>query len=475
MTVARQKIEFGDFQTPIELAEIIVNKLIELNVKPDLIIEPTCGVGNFLLAASKGFLSAKKIVGIELNSIYLEQIKNNASINRDSRIIVKQGNFFDFSLSSLISNFNETPLILGNFPWVTNSKQGLLAGSNLPLKSNFQNHKGLNALTGKSNFDISEWMLIKTIEQLQNNSSYLAMICKTSVARKILNHINKQKLNLSYCATYGINAKQYFNANVESCLLFCKFELNKKQYFCDVFSSLNDSKYQRIGYYNKTLVRDFELFNKVSYLFTKENSIKWRSGIKHDCSKVMELSKIDNILVNGFGETVEIENNFVYPLLKGSDIANNRINQTRKYVIVTQRTVGEATDKIKKTAPKTWKYLVKYREYLDKRKSKVYQNKPQFSIFGVGNYSFNKYKIAVCGLYKNIDFKLIEEIEDKPVFFDDTVYFLSFNNRKEAINYLEILNSKKVHYFYDSLIFWDEKRPIKASILNKLDINKVKF
>ena len=46
-------------------------------------------------------------------------------------------------------------LVLGNPPWVTNAELGLLKNSNLPIKSNFQGHKGLEALTGKANFDIS--------------------------------------------------------------------------------------------------------------------------------------------------------------------------------------------------------------------------------------------------------------------------------------------------------------------------------
>ncbi|MCZ8250782.1 MAG: SAM-dependent methyltransferase, partial [Microcystis sp. LE19-195.1E] len=73
-------------------------------------------------------------------------------------------------------------------PWITNSKQGLINGKNLPQKSNFQGYQGLDAITGKSNFDISEWMLIKLIECLNHRSAYLAIICKTAVSRKILNY-----------------------------------------------------------------------------------------------------------------------------------------------------------------------------------------------------------------------------------------------------------------------------------------------
>ena len=40
------KIEFGDFQTPI-LAEKMVSILLELNVNPQIIIEPTCGTEKY--------------------------------------------------------------------------------------------------------------------------------------------------------------------------------------------------------------------------------------------------------------------------------------------------------------------------------------------------------------------------------------------------------------------------------------------
>ncbi|MGK7940256.1 MAG: SAM-dependent methyltransferase, partial [Crocosphaera sp.] len=45
---SKNKIEYGDFQTPLDLTDKICNKLVQLNVFPDIIVEPTCGVGNFL-------------------------------------------------------------------------------------------------------------------------------------------------------------------------------------------------------------------------------------------------------------------------------------------------------------------------------------------------------------------------------------------------------------------------------------------
>jgi hypothetical protein len=465
----KHKIEYGDFQTPIELADRICHKLIELDVNPDLIIEPTCGIGNFIEASSKTLLCTKKIIGIDINPSYLQQVKNNKQIQL-SKVTLYESDFFTLDWSFLSHCFDKNILVIGNFPWVTNSQQGKINAINLPIKNNFQNHHGLDAITGKSNFDISEWMLIKTVDWLHNYDSYLAMLCKTSVARKLLNYIYNRQLNLSYCATYRIDAKKYFAANVEACLLFCKFNANSQQYFCDVFPDLNDPQYQRIGYYKKTLVRDLKYFQKVSSLFEQKSSTQWRSGVKHDCSKVMELTKHDQILVNGFGEAVNIENTFLFPLLKGSDIANGRTSSTEKYVLVTQKKPDDSTEYIKSIAPKTWQYLERYSQYLDRRKSKIYQNKPRFSVFGVGKYTFQPWKIAICGLYKKLDFQLIAEIDNKPTIFDDTVYFLGFDLEEDARKTYHLITTQTAINFYSSLIFWDEKRPIKTKILNSLNL-----
>lgn len=86
---------------------------------------------------------------------------------------------------------------------------------------------------------------------------------------------------------------------------------------------------------------------------------------------------------------------------------------------------------------------------------------------------FAPWKIAISGLYKKLEFRLIGKINNQPVVFDDTVYFLSFNEFKAADETFQLLNSPAAHKFYTSLIFWDEKRPIKSSILNCLNLTKL--
>ena len=56
----------------------------------------------------------------------------------------------------------------------------------------------------------------------------------------------------------------------------------------------------------------------------------------------MEFTVSGESMTNGFGETVDIESDYVYPLLKSSDIGNGRI-AIRKAVLIPQKHTGEDT------------------------------------------------------------------------------------------------------------------------------------
>ena len=50
--------QFGDFQTPVDLACEVTRFLRTSGISPSAVIEPTCGVGNFLVASMRTFGSA---------------------------------------------------------------------------------------------------------------------------------------------------------------------------------------------------------------------------------------------------------------------------------------------------------------------------------------------------------------------------------------------------------------------------------
>ena len=57
--------------------------------------------------------------------------------------------------------------------------------------------------------------------------------------------------------------------------------------------------------------------------------------------------------------------------------------------------------------------------------------------------------------------------------FDDTVNFLSFETEEEARFIFMLLTSTPSLEFLDSMIFWDEKRPITIDILRRLSFKAV--
>ena len=195
--------------------------------------------------------------------------------------------------------------------------------------------------------------------------------------------------------------------------------------------------------------------------------------MKHDCASVMEFFPSQgSTLRNKLGETVELEPDYLFPLLKCSDLANNRTTPKR-YVLVTQTRVGENTTVIAGKTPRTWSYLDSHRGAFEARKSSIYSHRVPFAIFGIGEYSFAPWKVAVSGLHSIPRFALVSPFEGKPVFFDDTCYYLSFQEEKEARVVACILNSAPCQRFLASLVFPDSKRPITVELLQRLNIHAI--
>lgn len=472
-TPEQAKIEFGDFQTPGWFCEEICNVLVKKDIEPSSILEPTCGQGNFLLAALDYFPSTRSAIGIDINSKHIEFLQQRIASRPDKeKVEIFQRDFFSTDWQQILNNLPAPILILGNPPWVTNAQLSTIASNNTPKKNNFQNHAGIDAITGASNFDISEWMILKMLEWTDFKSSHIAVLCKTSVARRVLLHTWRTSSHVGKAQIIFIDSKKIFDAAVDACLLiYDASESSSKS--CEIFRSLSsNSPSQRIGYRNRQIIANLEYFELWKHLQNKSkvSDFRWRSGIKHDCAKVMELEKRGEEFTNKLGESYNLEHEYIYPMLKSSDLANNGSKTNSRWMLVTQQSVGESTSAIKAVAPKTWRYLSKHSNYFAKRKSSIYKARPPFSIFGVGGYSFALWKVAISGLYKSMNFVVVGPHEEKPTVLDDTCYFLSCKNEKEAKLIADLLNSKIAQQFFQSFIFWDAKRPVTAKILNKLNI-----
>lgn len=467
---ARAKIEFGDFQTPPELAADVCKLLAAKRFTPKSIVEPTCGTGKLFLAALDAFPGFDRAVGIDVNPEYLRQLKGSLSAAQVRRATVELGNFFEEDWPARIASLLDPILVLGNPPWVTSSDLGYLKSHNIPVKENFHGRAGLDAITGKSNFDISEWMLLKLLAALDGRDAILAMLCKTAVARKVLSFSWNAGYRIRSAATYKIDTARHFDAAVDACLLVCELGTGQPTLWCRTFESISVKRPSgTLGYRDGLLLADIELYEKHKGL-AGESPYKWRSGVKHDCAAVMELRDRDGVYENGAGRTVELEPDFLYPMLKSSEVARAGLIPPSRSMIVTQRFVGDETARIKDAAPRTWRYLADHRDSFERRASSIYKGRPAFSIFGIGDYTFAPWKVAISGLYKKLEFRVIGPHDGKPVVLDDTCYFVACDSEREARFVFSLLSSDTAKEFYSAFVFWDAKRPITTELLRRLDL-----
>jgi len=472
---SRESREFGDFQTPAELAAIAVRLLRSTGIMPSSIIEPTCGTGAFVLASAADFPETERILCVEINDDHLSILRNSLNDARiKAQVDIFNTDFFSSSWVNAAATLSEPILFVGNPPWVTNSELSVLGSSNLPGKSNFSGHKGIEARTGKSNFDLAESVILRCLDILGDRHGTIAMLCKRSVAHKILLRGWKSGWAISNARLYEIDASYYFGVSVDACLFVVQLGGKDKGLDASVYARPEaNTPTRKIGYRNGVLVTRLDDYDSLSELHGENRQFVWRSGIKHDAAKLMELRKFEKHLENGHGERLTLEDRYLFPLLKSSDVAAERLSNIDRRMLVTQSYIGEDTKPISVVAPLTWQYLVRHNAVLNMRSSSIYQKQPPYAVFGVGAYTFEPWKVAISGFYKRLKFVVVGPIEDKPVVFDDTVYFLSFSSQTEAQFVAGLLNSGPATRFLESMITWNDKRPITIDLLKRLDIRAV--
>ncbi|NHJ47712.1 MAG: methyltransferase [Asgard group archaeon] len=471
--------EWGDVQTPYEFVDKIYNLLKVWNVNPELIIEPTMGSGNFLLLGRKHYPNSSYFYGVEIQEGYIWEFLTKLLIsvlqnnNTKSNLIIDIHNddIFSHEFPFDTNNFQEI-LIIGNPPWITIADLTKYQSKNIPSKNNTKDLSGLDALTGKSNFDITETIIIKLLNHFKNFKGKIALLCKDTVIRNIMKSQPKESYPITNIKAIKFDSKKIFQKVCNASLFVADISKEKQDVMCSV-SHFDDPKKvtHRFGWINKKFVSNIDLYKKYQHL-DDLFPLSWRQGVKHDCSKVLELTEDENNIRNKQKQIVTVENDVIYPLLKGSDLRKYYVNTSTKKIILTQKKITENTSEIEHKYPKLWEYLVENKEHFQKRKSKIYKN-DLFSMFGIGDYTFSSYKIAIAGLYKEPLFSLIPPIDNKPVILDDTCYFIGFETLEEAVVMTFILNSQVVYDFLNTIVFRESKRPYTKEVLMRLNLKEI--
>lgn len=259
--------EFGDFQTPPELVRAILKTLGPIGRRWRRVLEPTCGRGNFIRAIIQSDDPPSEVVGIEIQDHYLNLARAITPSKRVRLCIIKD-DIFRISLTKDLKWVSDGPLlVIGNPPWVTNSEIGSLSGTNLPRKTNFKGLRGIEAITGRSNFDIAEFIWLKLISDLCDEDATICLLCKTSVARNVLQYAVQVSLPISKAEMRIIDARKWFEAAVGACLFSLTVSSSSHNHQASVFSSLEASSPEKtFGFIQGRFISDIEAYQSVAFI-----------------------------------------------------------------------------------------------------------------------------------------------------------------------------------------------------------------
>lgn len=301
--MGQNRQEFGDWQTDYNFALYVCSFLKKQGINPKVIVEPTCGKGNFIRAALDVFSSIGTIYAIDIYKPYLDEVFQLSKQYANVEFNIYHDNIFNFDFSSI----NESDvLFIGNPPWVTTSKLGEINSSNLPAKSNFKGHNGCDAITGKGSFDIAEYILLKIIQERQQLKGSIAFLVKNNVIKNLTINKTYYGYGLTNLHQFEFDSFKEFNVSVNASLFLGEISSVTRENVCKTYNLYSNNYLRTFG-----LVGDRVVSNVQKYQSTLDidgiSPLEWRSGLKHDCAKVMELTQSRNGFTNGFGEEYDLE------------------------------------------------------------------------------------------------------------------------------------------------------------------------
>ena len=182
-------------------------------------------------------------------------------------------------------------------------------------------------------------MIARYLEWFGEGPGMIAVLCKTATARKAVFDAWSRGVTFKTARIYEIDSAAHFGVAVAACLLVLEIG-GAGDMACEMYDDLAaTAPYSKIGRHGDILLSDTDAFAHHRHLLGE--GPHWRSGIKHDCAAVMELTREGDVYRNGLGETVRLERGYLFPLLKSSDLANGRA--ATRVMLVPQQAVGEDT------------------------------------------------------------------------------------------------------------------------------------
>ena len=452
-------VALGDFQTPPSLATQCAEAVASLDIPFQRMIEPCCGEGNFMMAAAATLSSLDEIRGIEIQGEHVHTARQRlgASAQSHAEWSVQEADLFDLDLSEIQWNTGGPLLVLGNPPWVMASRLAA-AGTSVEAARQCMRRFLPNRLTlaRGADFDLAEAVWVKALTELRTEAPTIVMLVKQSTARRLAEAMGRLPLSIHCATAWEVSARRHFGVSVNACLL--AVQMRSPSVAGPTATS--------------TLLDDLDGLSAPSQAHAPRSPIEWRQGVKHDLAAIMELEAAGvGAWRNGIGEILGVEPDHIYPLLKSTDLHLGR--PPSKSVIVTQRFLAERTSSLELTSPLLWDYLVSHRTRFAERRSSAYRGRPAFCMFGVGDYTFAPWKVAVSGLHRDARFRVVGPVAGRPVVLDDTCYFWGCEDPGHAAVVTAAMGMPSAREAINRLMPSGTKRSMTKRLLQQIDLDAI--
>lgn len=421
-------------------------------------------------------------------------------------------------------------MIVGNPPWVNWEylpQEYRVKSAHLWKDYGLLSVKGLDLSFSKE--DISVLITYLVIDKYLQENGYLAFVIKQGLFKSAQNGIGFRRFKVGEDG-YDLKVlrvddlskiKVFENAATSTAILFIqKNQVNEYPVPYYMWEKKKSSKRFSLNSYArlKEIMAQVNIYPKIAMPAIKEdltsiwitakqdeldairgvlgaNTYKARTGIFTGGAnavywlEVLDKASEDTITISNINKRAkraakkieyEIEREYVYPLVKGSDIKQWQVS-TKAYILCPHTAVTKmkpvAEEVLQRDYPLTYKYLQYFKEDLNNRKGfagweKEIQKKNFHSILRVGEYTFAKYKVAWRYIASEFITAVISHIDDhflgrKLMIPNEKVMYISTDDENEAYYLCGVLSSDPVVFCVKSYM---NPTSISTHVLEKLYI-----
>lgn len=441
MISQKERLNYGIFFTKPEIVNEINSFFNFSNVEN--VIDTAAGSCNFLIPLAKKYPHIN-FYGIEKNKRIYQEVKKDISNKKNLHYFHGDMILDEFPIPKCDIYLGNPPFI--NFSDLNNKYRDEIKPSWL---NHFPNAKGFKMLLGDSRGDIAQLIFYETITKyLKPHGKFGVVLPNSLIKGNSASAGFREFNNIAIEKIVDIGDRNPFDNTKRNCFYILGYKDSATNY--------------PIPYHTKGGIK--ELVKSGSDLIIKGKSIL-------KTSPYIARQGVNTLGANGvffFKKELPFESELFKPLLKSSDI--NSFNCTPSYKILLPYKDGKLIneDELRDSHKNAYEYLLKNRSRLEARKSR-FAKQCWYTLFGIGDYTFSKYKVIWRGLGAR---ELMASVSEDVIPNQAMNCYISLENKDEAHYVCGVMNSSLYKSQLSLLNESGAKSFAQPSTINRLFIPK---